>query len=328
MIGKLGRLYLRMLRYRAAMMIWMFLLLGAAYRGGMEGVGVDHLWAVLAVASSYVCATTVNDIADKDIDRENHPGDSGRPLVTGDATESDLYVLGAAAAAVAVASGALMGPAAVAWIAVGVAIAIAYSAPPLRISYRTYAAPLLLAVGYVAVPYFLGAAVENGSSGMGDASFLGALVALFLARIALKDFRDRRGDALYGRPTLLLRHGKSATCGVSLAALLVGNFLLFYALDSPPLLAIVIELFVVVIAYMLYRLWVADDPHEEQIVIGIGARMGNGLLLCVLGWLLLTARDAPEEHRLAFVLVMAAAYAWNFALLRLRPQDILIGYKG
>ena len=49
---------------------------------------------------------------------------------------------------------------------------------------------------------------------------------LFVARIVLKDFRDREGDALYGKPTLLLRFGKDATCAVSLAALLAGNCLL------------------------------------------------------------------------------------------------------
>jgi 4-hydroxybenzoate polyprenyltransferase len=48
---------------------------------------------VVALASSYVCVTTVNDIADKDIDRVNHPRDAGRPLVTGEAQERELYVL-------------------------------------------------------------------------------------------------------------------------------------------------------------------------------------------------------------------------------------------
>jgi hypothetical protein len=32
----------------------------------------------------------------------------------------------------------------------------------------------------------------------GDHGFLGALAALFVARIVLKDFRDRRGDAMHG----------------------------------------------------------------------------------------------------------------------------------
>jgi 4-hydroxybenzoate polyprenyltransferase len=92
-ICKLGSLYVRMLRYRAALMIWMFLLLGAGYDRGLEGLDLEHLWAVVALASSYVCATTVNDIADKDIDRVNHPRDAGRPLVIGEAQERELYVL-------------------------------------------------------------------------------------------------------------------------------------------------------------------------------------------------------------------------------------------
>ena len=50
-------------------------------------------WAALALAASYVAATSVNDIADADVDRINHPGDRARPLVTGDASEERIRKL-------------------------------------------------------------------------------------------------------------------------------------------------------------------------------------------------------------------------------------------
>ncbi|MDP9242097.1 MAG: UbiA family prenyltransferase [Actinomycetota bacterium] len=113
--------------------------------------------------------------------------------------------------------------------------------------------------------------------------FAGALFSLFVARINLKDFRDREGDARYGKPTLLLRFGKDTTCAVSLAALVAGNVLLLAALRPRFGLALVVEAFIASIAIMLRRLRTADDPRQEQVAIGIGARMGNGLLIGVLG---------------------------------------------
>jgi 4-hydroxybenzoate polyprenyltransferase len=328
MIFKLLLLYVRMLRYRAALMIWMFLLLGAAQTGEMKAVDLDHLWAVLALASSYVFATTINDLADEAVDRINHPGDEGRPLVTGTANRRDLQVLGRLAFAFALVPAGLIGEGALGVVAAGLLIALAYSAYPLRASYRTYASPLLLGAGYVAVPYALGVEVEHVSFGSSSVRLLGALSALFLARIVLKDFRDSQGDALCGKPTLLLRFGKQVTLGVSATALVTGDVLLVNAMESSSVLIVMTQLFFVGIAYTLHRLRKTEDARMEQVMIGIGARLGNGLLISVLGWLLLTSAGAPEEHRVVFIAVVSATYAWNFLVLRSRPHQVLIGYKG
>ena len=73
---KLPRLYVVMLRYRVAAMIALFLLLGAAREGPLD-IGLPYLFAVLALASSYVAATALNDLADEQIDKVNHPLDAG-----------------------------------------------------------------------------------------------------------------------------------------------------------------------------------------------------------------------------------------------------------
>ncbi len=80
---KMFVLYWRLLRYRVAVMIILFMLLGAAWHGGLRTIGLPVILMILALASSYVGATSVNDIADREIDEINHPGDGGRPLVTG-----------------------------------------------------------------------------------------------------------------------------------------------------------------------------------------------------------------------------------------------------
>ena len=111
------RLSLRLLRFRVAAMVWTFMLLGAAWPDGLPAFSVDLLWAALALAASYVAATSVNDIADADVDRINHPGDRARPLVTGDACARDLWRLHLLGCATALGAAAPLG-----WTAVGVVV--------------------------------------------------------------------------------------------------------------------------------------------------------------------------------------------------------------
>lgn len=332
-LGRTARLLWTMLRYRIAVMLWMFLLLGAAARDGLASLDARFGWAAIALGASYAAATSANDIADRDIDRVNHPGDPGRPLVTGAATVRDLAVVHAVAVVLALGAALAAGPAAVALIATSLAIGWAYSLGPVRLSYRTYLAPLVLAVAYVLLPYTLGAALASqppaGSAPLADPVLLAAaLYALFVARINLKDFRDRAGDALHGRPTLLLRAGKTATCAVSLGALVAGDALLLAALAPPPAIALVLQAFVAAIMLLLADLWRAGDPRAEQVAIGIGARLGNGLLLTALGLLVLRGQGAPPGERLLFAVAAAGLFAANAVALRTRPEEAVIGYKG
>lgn len=85
--------------------------------------------------------------------------------------------------------------------------------------------------------------------------------------------------------------------------------------------------FVVAIAVMLRDLWRADDPRAEQVAIGIGARMGNGLLITVLGVLTLRGQGAGAGERLLFAAALAAVFGASFLTLRSRPEEALIGYK-
>jgi 4-hydroxybenzoate polyprenyltransferase len=321
-------LFVRMLRYRIAAMVWMFMLLGAAARGGLEHISSDYLLAAIVLGASYVAATTVNDVADKDIDKVNHPNDHGRPLVTGEARERELYVLHVLAVCLALASAAPLGSTALALAGVSLAIGWIYSLPPFLLSHRSALAPVALGLAYVIVPYALGVLVREDPLGVGDLVFAASLFALFVARITLKDFRDQEGDALYGKPTLLLRFGKGVTCLVSLSALCLGDVLLVSFLRPAPLLALLVQAFVLAAASRIYALWRASEPRAEQIAIGIGARLGNGLLLTVLAWLILSAEGASVAERSGVVIVLASAFALSFLVLVSRPDQAVIGYKG
>jgi 4-hydroxybenzoate polyprenyltransferase len=321
-------LAVRMLRYRVALMLWLFMLLGAAFEDGLPSFSWGYVWATIALASSYVAATCLNDVADRDIDLVNHPRDQGRPLITGDATVQDLSRLHRIAALLAVAAAVPLGWKGLGVVVVSLGIGHAYSLPPVRVSFRTYLAPLVLAVACVFVPSAFGVLAAGRRVTVADAAFAAALFALFVARINLKDFRDRAGDALFGKPTLLLRFGKAATCTVSLFALVVGDILLLAAVRPAPAVGVLLELFVAAVGWMLLVLWRSELPRAEQVAIGIGARMGNGLLVVVLAWLVLSGAGATALEAFGLSAALAALFGLGFAALVRSPGEAVIGYKG
>ncbi len=320
-------MFLSMVRWSVEMTLWLFLLIGAASQGPLRP-SIALLLAALSLSASYVVATTVNDIADRDVDRINHPRDPGRPLVTGSASERDLWRTNAIAAPITLATAAVAGGPVLAVSAASLVIGYAYSLRPIRLSYRTWLAPTVLSVAYAIVPYTLGLVAARGRIDRIDVLLCGALYALFLARINLKDFRDRAGDAAYGKPTLLLARGKGVTCAVTGVALLAGCATLVAALGGDPGVLAIVSLFATVILWMLWRLWRTSDQREEQIAIGLGAKMGNGLLACTLASLVLQAEGAPEGMRVLVLAFLALVYGSVFLSLTGRPGDLEIADKG
>jgi 4-hydroxybenzoate polyprenyltransferase len=285
---------------------------------------------ILALASSYVGATSVNDIADKEIDEINHPGDQGRPLVTGAARSADLWMIFGASSVLAVALPLAISPAAAGLMGLSLVIGVLYSLPPLKLSYRTFLAPLTLAVAYVGIPYWAGVVVGGGRLQIFDVPLMAALYLLFAGRIVLKDFRDREGDAAYGKPTFLLKYGKRATCLVSAGAICAGDALLVAALAERWWLwvAALLQPYVASIMLMLYRLYRVNGRRDEQLAIGVGARMGNGLLATLLGILILANHGADWITQLTFSLALMAFFMLNFIDFLRHPDQAVIGYKG
>jgi 4-hydroxybenzoate polyprenyltransferase len=311
------------------MMLFLFFLLGISSHGKLASFSVNYIWAAIALASSYVAATTVNDIADRDIDSVNHRSSKGRPLITGEATEKDLYVVHLLAVAIVAICSSFVGLNGMVLGAVSLAISYVYSVRPFKLSYRTHFVPVILSVAYVVIPYWLGAVVAKSVIGKQELVFVLGLLSLFCGRIILKDFRDRKGDALYGKPTFLLRYGKTSTCVVSGVVILTGNICIFAGLPSTSgSILMALELFFFSILFMLYRLWKAGNHETEQKAIGIGAKMGNGLLVTVLGMFVLLEYGAPLQTRLLFVSAVTAMFMLNFFVLIAKPEYPVIGYRG
>jgi 4-hydroxybenzoate polyprenyltransferase len=325
---KMLSLYWSLLRYRVAVMIVLFMLLGAAWHGRLASIDAPVLLMILALASSYVSATSVNDISDREIDEINHPDDRGRPLVTGAAGTADLWALFGLSSALAVLLALPAGPGAAGIMLLSVVIGVLYSLPPARLSYRTFLAPLALAFAYVGIPYWAGVVAAGGRLGVLDLPLMISLYLLFAARIILKDFRDREGDAAFGKPTFLLEYGKKTTCLASLCAVCAGDALLVASLAGNWWPAVLLQLYVVGVVIMLYRLYRASSRKEEQLSIGVGARMANGLLVTLLGVQILANQDADRTIQVVFGLAMAALYTLIFVGFLRHPERAVIGYKG
>ncbi len=323
------RLTFLMLRYRVAIMLLMFFYLGVAYHYELTNLTWSLLWAALALSGSYIAATTINDIVDKDIDRINHPDHRGRPLVTGEANEKDLLIIHISASLLALTFGILINFTAFIIIAISLLINYVYSAPPFRVSYRTHFAPILLSGAYVLMPYILGFASVGGKLYISEKLFLVSLLFLFFGRIILKDFRDIKGDKKYGKPTFLLKYGKAKTIFISFISIFIGNILLFVSLPIHSIIIFgILEILFLAIYYSGLLLLEAKRKKAEQTAIGIGAKIGNGLLIIILGILILKESGAENFIILAFTLTLVGIYVYNFFMLIRKPEYAVIGYKG
>ncbi|MDP9184743.1 MAG: UbiA family prenyltransferase, partial [Actinomycetota bacterium] len=146
------RLLARMMRPRAAMTMWAFMVIGLARHAGPT-ISIDLLTATIALLASYAVATSTNDIADVEIDRANGLRDANRPLATGAATIGDLRWTARIAATGALVAAIPLGPAGLGVIGLCLAVDVAYSSAPAMLSRRWTLAPVVLTVAYVALPY-------------------------------------------------------------------------------------------------------------------------------------------------------------------------------
>lgn len=326
---KIARLVWRLLRYRVAIMLLLFLFLSIALHGDLSTHPWKLLFASAALAFSYISATSVNDIADKKIDAINHPDSLGRPLITGEAESKDVWLVFVLASTLSVIFAAIIGWQAVFIIALSILINVAYSLPPLRLSYRTFLAPLVLGVAYVGIPYILGIVIINRFSlQINDFEWLLGLYLMFVGRIILKDFRDRKGDAKYNKPTFLLLFGKNATCNISFAGVLSGGLILTWLVRTMPWLSVIVFIYLVAILGMLERLRRSRVGNGEQLSIGVGAKMGNGLLITLLGVFTLRSAGVSTTTQLSFAIAVSLLFFLNFFNFLQAPEKAVLGYRG
>jgi 4-hydroxybenzoate polyprenyltransferase len=239
---------------------------------------------LLAVIAFLLFSIACNDLADEAIDRVNLPG--RRPLVTGAVTRRTFTVIGLSAGAVALGASATLGRWAVLIVLGGMTISAAYSLRPVRLADRGAVASLLLPACYVAVPYLLGIMAVRASVRPGSLYLLGGLYLGFIGRILLKDFRDVRGDALFGKRTFLVRHGRRWTCGFSACFWLAGTCVILVTVRQPTPFLLAAEAGCCAAALGLLRALSRDGgPRREENLISAIAIIGRAMILMLLAYL-------------------------------------------
>jgi 4-hydroxybenzoate polyprenyltransferase len=278
----------------------------------------------VAVTGFIVFAVAVNDLADEVVDRVNLPGAAGRPLVQGRADRRDMVTVAGVSAALALAAAPLVGRTGVVVVAAGLVFGAAYSLPPVRLSGRGALAPLLLPAGFVAVPFLVGLAAGGAPLAGRNAVLLAGLYIGFIGRILLKDFRDVRGDALFGKRTFLVRHGREATCRTSAVCWVLGAATLLAAPGMSAAVAAA-EVTLLAVALVLLRRLRTDLGHRrDELLISAIAIVGRGMVLVVVAQL--SALDARKPALFAAVLVAvltALTLADVRSMLRYGPRTRL-----
>jgi hypothetical protein len=125
-----------------------------------------------------------------------------------------------------------------------------------------------------------------------------------------------------------LAYGKKATLALVLGCIVTGDALLVSVLPPVPLLIVAVEAYFVGIVVQLRLLWRRDDPAAERVAIALGARMGNAVVLTLLGCLLLLEANATAAEQAAFVIAFAGVFWGVFAYLTARPQQAIAAYRG
>jgi len=278
-----------------------------------------------AVGAWMLFAVAVNDIADEKVDRVNLARDDRRMLARGELRRGHLITVAASGAVVALAMAAGLGRFALVVVACGLTLAVAYSLPPFSLSGRGVATSVLLPLGYVGVPYLVGAAAADPVPNELSPVLLTGLYLGFLGRLALKDFRDEHGDRLFDKRTTLVRHGRTATCAFSAAFWVAGAVVVLMDRATSPALVAAVLVFVAVVLALLRDVAADSDGWRDIANISAIAIAGRALVAIVLADTILEIEGwAPGLRELA-VLALAAVFlqsAWRarrFFLPTARP---------
>lgn len=277
-----------MLRFRTVLMMLLFTAIGEAASRTQAGFEYKLFFVLPILGALFIHVTTINDIADEEIDKINLSSDLSRPLVTSHTKRSDLLILSFLALFIAFIGAFIIRPTLILFVAITPILSYIYSMPPMRISYRGILASLLLPLIYVAIPYGMGIYLHPKAVTSENIILLLGLYVSFIGRIILKDFRDVKGDKKFGKLTFLVRYGAYTTCEAAGIAWVIGDLILINLYThTEPFLVILLQPLVIAILFTLYKL-----AHEKYVpcqltLVNLIGRLGNSIALCVLAMLTL-----------------------------------------
>lgn len=306
-------------------MLILFACLGISYHTAVIQFDWRFLLIIIILACWYVHATTVNDISDVEIDKINLKAAKGRPLVHNQVSVRTLWQLNILAELSALVGAAFLGRASLLVVSAGLVLNYIYSLRPIQLSHRGYLAPLALPLGYVVIPYLLGSLNSGATLTSSLNLLLLGLYIAFVGRIILKDIRDIKGDKQFGKNTLVVMHGKAATCLVSAVFWLAGDIVLLKVIATDFWIIAAFEILFVLIFVCLYCLKHADAHNDEQVYIGLVAMAANGILVCLITLFLLPTNVVAARQ---VILLLSIMFSTSIIYGLWNPEKVRLGYKG
>ena len=300
------RLLVHLVRPAVLFLFVTYLAVGFTQAGGGQSPWSLAL-PVLAVTGFLMFSVAVNDLADERVDRVNLVGDRCRVLVSGSSSRHELVVMGAVSACVTPAAALLMGWRSLLVVVVGMVLSAGYSLPPTRLAARGAIAAVVLPACYVAVPYLLGVFAAAEAVTVADLGLLAGLYLGFMGRILLKDFRDMRGDALFGKRTFLVRHGRVATCRASSLLWTAGTVVILVTTRSTSAAYVLGLTALLVVALLLLRKLAEDrGRRRDDALVSALAIVGRGAMLLVLAHLGMANEGWPAPMAAAVTMILTA----------------------
>lgn len=281
---------LKFIKRRILITCYLIVLIGSFYAGSYS---IKTFLAIFLLLAWYLHAASSNDYADRKIDAVNLKGAKNRPLVTKTITNKTLWTVHVIAGVTSLVLALMYGIPALILTFIVLLLDYVYSLKPIRITDRGILSQLVLPIAYVVLPLSLGYWSINAENPY-PWLLLAGLYTGFIARLMLKDFRDIKGDKMFGKRTFLIRHGHLATCYVSeffgLISLLIMGFVINFNLGA--FIVLVIGHFT---ASWFLRLLSKTAHIDRQVqLVNIIAMTANGSVIVILSYYLLKMIDATE----------------------------------
>lgn len=274
-------------------------LIGALSSGKLS---LEILLVLPILIAWYIHAASANDYVDREIDAINIPRAKYRPFMNDQLSARELWAAHAFAGLVCLLLTAYFGPQAVVLMCGILLLDYVYSFKPVYIAGRGVLAQLMLPLAYVLFPFTLGYWSTGANSSYSWPLMLGLYLG-FSARLFLKDFRDTKGDAAFGKRTFLLRHGVKQTCLMSGLFALISTCIVVFAVGFSPGIVTVVLFNNCIAIYLLAQL--AKGQHEQQLTtIATLAKIGNASAISLLTYFAVT-RYIGEHSAWAIVAPLA-----------------------
>ena len=288
---------LKFARLRIVATCYALVFLGAAAANGVNNKVVLALFLIIAVT---IHANSINDYADKEIDKLNLKDASDRPLVANEISSQQFWFIHVVSGILALGLSCFYGRHAVILTIILQAVDYLYSVRPFRLSYRPMVSPVLLSVAYVFYSFTIGYWASTTIDKYPWTLAIGLCLG-FIARLLLKDFRDVKGDKQEGKMTFLLRYGARKTCIASGVCWFIA--MLAVSMATSFKLGIIAPLIVAIIPVllMLKDLSSTRDIDKQQYIIAFVAKSANYAVITILIFLLCQKHVGLSKAELQFI---------------------------